>query len=91
MKNYSAGWNMSRWNMSGYLPKNEPAEFKTFEEAKNYIILELFRYMHELYDAGELDDTGAERVEVAIHLLKKTEKEFAVNLGEYLFWVRLLH
>lgn len=82
MKNYVVGW-----NMPGYLSKNEPAEFKTFEEAKNYIILELFRYMHDLYDAGELDDTEAERVEVAIHLLKKAENEFAINLGKYRFWI----
>lgn len=86
MKNYSAGW-----NMPGCLPENEPAEFKTFEEAKNYIIEELFSYMHDLYDAGELDDTEAERVEVSIHLLKKAENEFAIYLGEYRFWVRLLY
>jgi hypothetical protein len=82
MKNYIAGW-----NMPGYLCGNDPAEFKTFEEAKNYIIEELFRYMHELYDAGELDDVEAEQVEVEIHLLKKLEYDFVFKLGGYHFWV----
>lgn len=86
MMNYVAGW-----NIPGYLPENEPAEFKTFEEAKNYIVEELFRYMHELYDAGELDDAEGEQVEIEILLLKKLENEFAFKLGGYRFWVHLLY
>jgi hypothetical protein len=82
MINYIVGW-----NMPGYLSEDEPAEFKRFEEAKNYIILELFRYMHELYDAGELDDAEAEQVEIEINLLKKLEYKFAFKLGKYLFWI----
>jgi hypothetical protein len=86
MKNYGAGW-----NMPGCLPENELAGFETFEEAKNYIILELFRYMHELYDAGELDDAEVEQVEIEINLLKKLEYDFVFKLGRYHFWVHLLY
>jgi len=83
-KKYIVGW--CPWR--GCLFEEELAEFKTFEEAKNYIILELFRYMHDLYDTGELDDAEAEQVEIEINLLKKLENKFAFKLGKYHFWIK---
>jgi len=56
--------------MPGYLPEVEPVEFDSFKEAKKYIVEELFRYMHELYDAGELDDGEAEQTEIEILILE---------------------
>lgn len=42
------------WNMPGYLPEAEPAEFETFDEAKRYIIDELKE--QEDRHGGELED-----------------------------------
>lgn len=81
MKRYIAGW-----NMPGYLPEIEPVEFDSFKEAKKYIVEELFRYMHELYDAGELDDGEAEQTEIEILILEELEYDFNFRLGDYIFW-----
>lgn len=82
MKRYVAGW-----NIPGCLPESEPAEFDSLLEAKIYLVRELFRYLHELYDAGEVDDAEAEQIEVELLQLHKLEYPFKFRLGHYVFWV----
>lgn len=76
------------WNMPGCLCDNEPAEFKTFYEAQSYIVEEMLRYLHELYDIECLTDRQAEDAEAEVLELKKLEYPFTHKMGQYIFWVQ---
>lgn len=81
MKKYVVGY-----NMPGYLCDNEPVEFNSFKKAKLCIYEDLMRYLHELYDCGEISDKDFEQHEIEINMLKTMDYPFHYKLGPYIFW-----
>lgn len=70
------------WNMPGYMPDNEPAEFDNKEDAKEYIIETLKRFEDEAQEGGEAETYchGAEDINLA-------GDTFSQQIGNYVFWV----
>ncbi len=50
----TARW-VSGWNLPGYMPDNEPAEFDSAEDAKQYIIDAVKRAEEETEDEAEAE------------------------------------
>jgi hypothetical protein len=89
------------WNMPGYLPENDPAEFKTWEEARSYLMSEL----NTVSDQEDYDDSDGGPTETymqALRALRELDPNdegshvwHAVNyaryqstpVGGYVYWI----
>ena len=72
------------WNMPGYLPDSEPAEFDNAEDAKQYIIETVKRAEEETEDETEAETLCAFAEDVNL----ETADEFSVQCLQYVYWVR---
>jgi hypothetical protein len=89
---------LAGWNMPGYMPDNEPADFETFEGARNYIAEELENVIESLY-TGVLGDKTADEAEreaalteeaslkEAIEYVRRQSGEFGFTVGKYHYFV----
>ena len=72
------------WNMPGYLPDSEPAEFDNAEDAKQYIIDAVKRAEDETEDETEAETLCAFAEDVNL----ETADEFSAQCLQYVYWVR---
>ena len=79
----TARW-VAGWNMPGYLPDSEPAEFDNAEDAKQYIIDAVKRAEDETEDEAEAETLCAFAEDVNL----ETADEFSVQCLQYVYWVR---
>ena len=89
---------LAGWNMPGYMPDNEPADFETFEQARGYIVEELNNVIESLY-TGVLGDSNADPTEredalqeeaalkEAIEYVQRQPGEFGLTVGKYHYFV----
>lgn len=70
------------WNMSGYMPDMEPAEFDNAEDAKDYIIKELEARLEESEESADVGFSEARET-----LQESVEAEFCMNVRGMVFWV----
>lgn len=70
------------WNMPGYLPDSEPAEFSDAEDAKRYIIEELKRMEDSTDDESEAEALAAFAEDVNLE-----SDEFSAQCGIYVYFV----
>jgi hypothetical protein len=74
------------WNMPGYMPASEPAEFDDADDAKNYILEELESAADQLQE--EIDATKLEEIQQAIDgLTNSTDIEQGFNAGGYFYFI----
>lgn len=99
MPKFSTGW-----NMCGYLPDSDPAEFAEFETARAYVVLELEERAEQMReDAEQLLDGSLEGADARQALLEKAseleqaaqyaseqESAFSVVVAGFAFWVAAL-
>ena len=79
----TARW-VAGYNMAGYLPDTEPAEFDNAEDAKRYIIETVKRAEDETEDETEAETLCAFAEDVNL----ETADEFSSQCGAYVYWVR---
>ena len=74
------------WNMPGYLPEMDVADFDTFDEAKQFIIDEL---LEQADQSGALDENDlADDFDEAAQDTNLETRPFSVGpLDQYLYWV----
>ena len=72
------------WNMPGYLPDSEPAEFDNAEDAKQYIIDAVKRAEDETEDETEAETLCGFAEDINL----ETADEFSAQCGAYVYWVR---
>ena len=72
------------WNMPGYLPDGEPAEFDNAEDAKQYIIETVKRAEDETEDETEAETLCGFAEDVNL----ETAGEFSGQCLQYVYWVR---
>lgn len=70
------------WNMPGYMPDCEPAEFDSQDAAKRYIIGELKRYEDEVETESEAETICAFAEDVNLQ-----SGEFSAQCCGYVYWV----
>lgn len=81
------------WNMPGYMPDSEPAEFDDFDDAKEYIADEIDRAAEHLEDgAYQLEDEAlTEKAETlredANKIRNLDEGDFGATLGNYHYFI----
>lgn len=71
------------YNMAGYMPDSEPAEFDTFDEAKRYIIWTIKNTFEEMAEDEETAETFCALAEE----INLQSGEFSVTCNGYAFWV----
>ena len=71
------------YNMAGYLPDSEPAEFDNAEDAKQYIIDAVKRAEDETEDETEAETLCAFAEDVNL----ETADEFSAQCLQYVYWV----
>ena len=72
------------WNMPGYMPDSEPAEFDKVEDAKQYIIETVKRAEDETDDETEAEILCGFAEDVNL----ETADEFNAQCLQYVYWVR---
>ena len=72
------------WNMPGYMPDTEPAEFDNAEDAKQYIIDSVKRAEDETEDETEAETLCGFAEDVNL----ETADEFSAQCLQYVYWVR---
>ena len=72
------------WNMPGYMPDSEPAEFDNAEDAKQYIIDAVKRAEEETEDETEAETLCGFAEDVNL----ETAEEFSVQCLQYVYWIR---
>lgn len=70
------------WNMPGYMPDSEPAEFDNAEDAKQYIIDTIKRAEEETDDETEAETLCAFAEDVNLE-----SDEFSAKCLQYVYWV----
>lgn len=75
------------WNMPGCLPEMEPAEFKTFEEAKQYVVDELEACLDACDDESDPDLIDEWATEEASARLETGPFETFPCPDGYVYWV----
>lgn len=70
------------WNMPGYLPTSEPAEFDTLQDAREYIASEIAMDR----DASADDDDEVEYAD-AITTAETASGPFEVYCDRFVYWV----
>jgi hypothetical protein len=81
------------YNMPGYMPDNEPAEFDSFADACRYIADTLSDFdSEEIEEDEESEERAQEYRETARHFVRSArmadEDEMSERAGHYVFWVR---
>jgi hypothetical protein len=86
------------WNMPGYMPDSEPADFESFDAAREYIVDELKSVVDGLH-TGVLGDSAAseealtearaeeEQLLEAIEYASRQTGEFGFTVARYHYWV----
>jgi len=88
------------WNMPGYMPDSEPADFDSFAAATGYIVEELNNVIESLYTSGALDASASEadreaaleeeaELKRAIEYAQKQTGEFGFTTGKYHYFVSI--
>lgn len=83
------------WNMPGYMPDNEPADFESFEDAREYIADEIEREADQIDEAREMVDTEdgsddaaeAQALRDAAKEIRDGDGELGITLGQYHYWI----
>ena len=78
---YSAGW-----NVPGFLPDSEPAEFNEFADAKQYIIDEILRFADQRGESG--DEDSAEELTHLAEDINLCSSDFEELGGGYCWFVQ---
>ena len=78
----TARW-VAGWNMAGYLPDSEPAEFANAADAKQYIIYAVKRAEDETED-----ETEAEKLCGFAEDVNLQGDEFSAQCLQYVYWVQ---
>lgn len=69
------------WNMPGYMPEAEPAEFDTWREAHGFIVGEVERAWDDGTDVDYLP------AHTALHVATE-DQPYAIDAGDgYVYWV----
>lgn len=82
------------WNMPGYMPDSEPAEFDTFEEACRYVADTLSDLAFNEEEDTEESQALAESYRDAEREFERAERrgdegeEISEHAGQYVYWVR---
>lgn len=84
------------YNMPGYVPESEPAQFDSFEEARDYILDELAFELAGEEDRLACDVPADERrdciaymqqLEETIESTRSLRTPFTLNVGKWAYWV----
>ncbi|MBC8738504.1 hypothetical protein F6X40_17155 [Paraburkholderia sp. UCT31] len=86
MTNYVAGY-----NMPGYMPDSEPAEFETFDSARDNIVFWLDDALESMATGEEKDEEKESVLKDAIEYAKKQTDAFSFTAAGYCYWVTPAH
>lgn len=73
------------WNMPGYMPDSDPAEFDNFEDARAYIAEELRNVAEGEFNG--LDDEQRDAIKTLADQVENGKGEFADNVANYHYFV----
>jgi hypothetical protein len=79
-----AGKFIAGFNQPGYLPDNDPEEFDTFEEARDYLADELDRAADDATEGGDLADALEESAD---EIREETGPFSYLAADGYAYWV----
>lgn len=77
------------WNMPGYMPDSEPAQFETFDDARDYISEEMRRAADGISSEGDEEAAELEGAAARWEAIE-TEGEQGETVGNYHYWIARL-
>lgn len=87
------------WNMPGYMPESEPAQFDNWDDAYKYIVDEMESYADQLADGDDIDRIHSEQLIAEAERIRelltsedieeyaKINSGYGSTIGKFHYWI----